>query len=100
TLEEVGRSPRGDNGMRFMAIILAFALIGMAGARAAEPKQVQTVLGEWQDAARNNRTIPYKIYYAADDRGARPVVIFSHGLGGNREGSEFLLSYLAANGYV
>ena len=59
-----------------------------------------TLLGEWQDSARNNRTVPYKIYYAPAAVGARPVVIFSHGLGGNREGSEFLLSYLAQHGYI
>ncbi len=87
--------------MRFSSIFLAFALIlGASGAWAADLAPVQTILGEWQDAARNNRTVPYKIYYASQTAGARPVVIFSHGLGGNREGSEFLLSYLAANGYV
>ena len=86
--------------MRFGAMILALTLVFAATAHAADNAPVQTILGEWQDGARNNRIIPYKIYYAPQLAGPRPVVIFSHGLGGNREGSEFLLSYLAANGYV
>jgi len=85
--------------MRFVASLFMFVLL-LAPSAHAEGSAVQTILGEWQDSARNNRIIPYKIYYAPAATGARPVVIFSHGLGGNREGSEFLLSYLAANGYV
>ena len=84
--------------MRFVAMMFTLAFAFAAVARADAP--VQTMLGEWQDTARNNRVVPYKIYYSPQANGARPVVIFSHGLGGNREGSEFLLSYLAANGYV
>ena len=87
--------------MRVSMIFLAFALLlGAPSVRAADPTAVQTILGEWHDVARNDRIVPYKIYYAPQTAGARPVVIFSHGLGGNREGSEFLLSYLAVNGYI
>lgn len=86
--------------MRFITLVLGFVLMFWATARATDTPTVQTILGEWHDAARNDRTIPYKIYYAPGALGARLVVIFSHGLGGNREGSAFLLSYLAANGYV
>jgi predicted dienelactone hydrolase len=83
---------------RLTVILLAFVISFGGLARADTP--VQTMLGEWHDAARNDRIIPYKIYYPQQTPGARPVVIFSHGLGGNREASEFLLSYLAANGYI
>ena len=87
--------------MRFSALFLAFALaLGAGTARSADAPPVQTILGQWQDTERNNRIVPYKIYYTSQATSAQPVVIFSHGLGGNREGSEFLLSYLAANGYV
>ncbi len=87
--------------MRFSVLFLAFALtLGAGTARAADATPVQTILGQWQDSARNDRIVPYKVYYSPQDNAAQPVVIFSHGLGGNREGSEFLLSYLAANGYV
>src|SRR5690349_8072967 len=86
--------------MRFVAAAMAFLLTLSALAHAADTRPVQTMLGEWKDTARNDRTVPYKIYYSPQTTSPRPVVIFSHGLGGNREGSEFLLSYLAANGYV
>lgn len=58
-----------------------------------------TILGAWQDAGRN-RTVPYKIYYDPAARRAEPVVVFSHGLGGNRDAAEYLLSYLSEHGYV
>jgi predicted dienelactone hydrolase len=50
------------------------------------------------DAARN-RDIPVRIYFPPNDKPA-PVVLFSHGLGGSREGSKFLAKRWAARGYV
>src|ERR1700722_11080143 len=50
------------------------------------------------DAARN-RDIPIRVYLPASTMPA-PVVIFSHGLGGNREGSAFLGQHWAERGYV
>lgn len=46
-----------------------------------------------------SRTIPVRIYLPAKDSPA-PVVLFSHGLGGNREGSAFLGKHWSARGYV
>lgn len=46
-----------------------------------------------------NRAIPLKIYYPQEP-GTYPVIIFSHGLGGSREGFAHLGQFLAANGYV
>jgi dienelactone hydrolase len=60
---------------------------------------VSTQLGEWTDSARS-RSVPYKIYYPKEADGERPVVIFSHGLGGSREGSEYLGQHLASYGYI
>jgi len=51
-----------------------------------------------RDAARN-REIPVRIYLPANEK-AEPVVLFSHGLGGSRAGSEFLGKQWAARGYV
>lgn len=51
-----------------------------------------------QDKARD-RDIPLKVYLPAS-RVAEPVVLFSHGLGANREGSSFLGRHWAARGYV
>jgi predicted dienelactone hydrolase len=45
------------------------------------------------------RTIPLRIYLIAAPAGA-PVVLFSHGLGGSREGNAFLGLHWAARGYV
>lgn len=50
------------------------------------------------DNARN-RDIPIRVYLPAG-KGAAPVVLFSHGLGGSREGSSFLGKHWSARGYV
>jgi predicted dienelactone hydrolase len=81
------------------ALTLAF-LLAFAPAHAETKATVDTIMGQWTDAARAGRVVPYKIYYPTNVQGARPVVIFSHGLGGNREGAEYLLRFLAENGYV
>lgn len=49
--------------------------------------------------AARNRDIPVRIYLPSTNRSA-PVVLFSHGLGGSRAGSEFLGERWAARGYV
>jgi predicted dienelactone hydrolase len=50
------------------------------------------------DAARN-RDIPVRVYLPADTKPA-PVVLFSHGLGGSREGSAYLGRHWSARGYA
>lgn len=54
---------------------------------------------EWQDAARQ-RTVPAKLYLPARADGPVPLVVFSHGIGGSREGYTYLGKYWAANGYA
>ncbi len=49
--------------------------------------------------AKRSREIPIRVYLPADKTSA-PVVLFSHGLGGNREGSAFLGKHWALRGYV
>lgn len=49
--------------------------------------------------ARRQRELPLKIYLPSSDSAA-PVVLFSHGLGGNREGSAYLGRHWAARGYL
>ncbi len=51
-----------------------------------------------RDEARQ-RDIPIRVYRCRDVKSA-PVVLFSHGLGGSREGSPFLGQHWAARGYV
>ena len=53
---------------------------------------------EFEDTNRS-RKIPIRVYLPAE-KAAAPVVLFSHGLGGNREGSAFLGKHWAARGYV
>ena len=61
---------------------------------------VDTASIEWSDATRN-RSVPAKIYFPIPgDAGRSPLIIFSHGLGGSREGYEYLGRQWAANGYV
>jgi predicted dienelactone hydrolase len=80
----------------FIAAFLAFINIAAADTLF----RVDTRLGNWADASRENRDVPYKIYVPADAKGALPVVLFSHGLGGTRDGAAYLLEFLAAHGYV
>lgn len=57
-----------------------------------------TWLDTWHDPARR-RDVPVKVYAPTDD-GSRPIVIFSHGLGGSREGYRYLAEHWASQGYV
>jgi len=79
-------------------IVAVFAFLLIATASHAGP--VDTLTGEWTDAARANRVVPYKLYVPREATGPAPVVIFSHGLGGSRDGAVYLLNHLAENGYV
>lgn len=84
---------------QFALFIAAFlAVINIAGADTLF--RVETRFGNWTDATRQNRDVPYKMYIPADAKGALPVILFSHGLGGTRDGAAYLLEYLAAHGYV
>ena len=63
------------------------------------PYAVASVTCEWRDAARA-REVPVKIYYPKTGKGPFPVIVFSHGLGGMREGYEYLGRHWASHGYV
>jgi predicted dienelactone hydrolase len=75
------------------------------------PFPVATVRYTWTDTSRN-RDVPVKIYYplsslralegeaGRETAGLSPVIIFSHGLGGTREGYEYLGRHWASYGYV
>lgn len=61
--------------------------------------QVATLKTNWQDTTRN-REVPVKIYYPQSASGPFPVIIFSHGLGGSREGYTYLGNEWASQGYI
>jgi predicted dienelactone hydrolase len=65
----------------------------------AGPNKVATLVETWNDSARK-RDVPVKIYYPQDGEGPFPVIVFSHGLGGTREGYEYLGEHWASCGYV
>ena len=75
----------------------------MAAYQSSAPGPYRVLLkkGEFIDPARGDRVVPYKIYYPEDyDAGRAPVVIWSHGFGGNRDGASFISRYLGSYGYV
>ncbi len=61
--------------------------------------EVEIQRATWHDAKRG-RDLPVKIYSPKSGNGPFPVIIFSHGLGGSREGYEYLSEHWAARGYV
>lgn len=84
------------------AALAAFISAGFA-AVAYEPGSgsfpVATAYYEWTDTARN-RQVPVKIYFPESGAGPFPVILFSHGLGGTRDGYEYLGTHWASHGYV
>ncbi len=91
----------------FVQIIgLALLLVSLA-AHAGEysPKlaagklTVETAKLELKDTKRD-REVPIRIYYPKEATNASPVVVFSHGLGGSRDGYEYLGRHWASYGYV
>jgi dienelactone hydrolase len=68
----------------------------------ADLDTVNTQTFDWQDAARN-RAVPVRLYLPdAKVNGAKPVplIVFSHGLGGSRNGYQYLGRYWASHGFA
>lgn len=97
--------------MRSLQLYLLFFMLGLIArtTRATEytanpgPFTVGTLEQTWHDASRN-RDVPVKIYFPkstnADVPEKFPVIIFSHGLGGSREGYAYLGEHWASCGYI
>lgn len=80
-----------------VAILSAWA----SAPRCAEPGiEVREILLDPQDGTRDGRVVPLKIYLADGPTSPSPVVLFSHGLGGSREGASYLGRHWAGAGYV
>jgi len=62
--------------------------------------KVKTVTEDWVDTARDGRPVPIKAYLPVDAPGPSPVVVFSHGLGGSREGYSYLGEFWASHGFI
>lgn len=82
-----------------ISLLLVPLLAALAGA--ADTGKVKVIDEVWHDATRN-RDVPVRIYQPVPGQPAGvplPIVIFSHGLGGSREGYEYLGRYWAEHGY-
>ncbi len=88
---------RGLPGRRQVLRSLAAAAgSGWASLAWSAPEAPPRVLDfEWTDAARQ-RSVPVRLYLP--DRQKGPLVVFSHGIGGSREGYSYIGKYLAAQG--
>ncbi len=57
--------------------------------------------GNFIDFRRRNRVVPFKIYAPCVTKSLKmPVIFWSHGLGGSRDGAGFIARYLAGQGYI
>ena len=86
-----------------MLATLGVATLAASSLLAKEPdpspkSPVSTLLLDPVDASRS-RTVPVKVYLPAGEA-PTPVVLFSHGLGGSREGNPYLGNHWASEGYV
>jgi len=65
----------------------------------AQTNRFETQRFVWHDTKRD-RDVPVKIYSPVTTNVAHPVILYSHGLGGDREGYQYLGEYWAARGYI
>jgi predicted dienelactone hydrolase len=80
---------------------VAGAASGRASAAAEAEPAYQTIDLDWRDPGRQ-REVPVKLYWPAHvAAGAQvPLIVFSHGIGGSRQGYSYLGSYWASQGYA
>jgi len=92
------------HGFLVLFVVAAPAREGIASGEAEYRKQpgplkVASFLVEWNDTERD-RQVPAKIYHPRAAKEPFPIVIFSHGLGGSREGYSYLGRHWSSHGYV
>jgi len=80
----------------FRAVLLLFSWCFAALPAGGAPTCVDL---DWRDAARD-RVEPVRIYFDREAESPRPVMIFSHGLGGSREGYGYLARAWSEAGWI
>ena len=92
-----------DEGGQAWQTVPDFNAVRAAAELAPDESLYTTQTFDWQDGLRN-RSVPARLYLPAVTSGAAtqpvPLVVFSHGIGGSREGYKYLGRYFAANGYA
>ncbi len=91
-----------DEGRTRQAVI-EFESARAAALLAPDESTYTTQTFDWQDGPRN-RSVPARLYLPVSNKGVGaqpvPLVVFSHGIGGSRDGYKYLGRYFAANGYA
>ncbi|MGE4314186.1 MAG: alpha/beta hydrolase family protein [Pseudobdellovibrionaceae bacterium] len=65
-----------------------------------EPHRVTLKRGVLEDSDRDNRPVPYKLYLPEGGLAKKPLIVWSHGLGGTRDGAGFIARALAENDFA
>jgi predicted dienelactone hydrolase len=92
--------------MRSISLAVMVMLLSIVSSSLADERsekgafKVSITLGEWEDVDRNSRNVPWKLYLPEDTRDRAPIVVFSHGGGGSREGNAVLGAHLATHGFA
>ncbi|MGU3361797.1 DUF3313 family protein [Methylobacterium sp. M6A4_1b] len=90
---------------RFAALLLAATVGGVVPnlptdvSAQADPPTGRVFEFAWTDTLRA-RAVPARLYWPATAQGRVPLIVFSHGLGGSRNGYRYLGEYWSAHGYA
>lgn len=60
----------------------------------------ETFTQDWKDAKRDGREVPVRFRLPESGKGPFPIIVFSHGLGGSREGYDVVGKHWAEKGYA
>ncbi len=95
--------PAGKQLLKFALVAVCAGIIVTGHAASYDPASVSGVTVRSIDLSfgdpSRSRELPIRVYLP-ESKTPSPVVLFSHGLGGSREGSAFLGRHWAARGYL
>src|SRR5215203_5699790 len=87
-----------------MSFLLLSSILAFAEPPQYDPMAVKDAAPEVKDIEvkdeKRSRVIPLRVYLPPNQKEPAPIVLFSHGLGGSREGSKFLGLHWAKRGYA